>query len=113
MAMFGVWVSWRLEGEGEGEEEDGEECGGKISVVRWSENLQYLAVASELRELKVYQFKSPILIENRTILRMCKQPIELFALTPKELPSTVLSIRFVSEIPFMALLIDSTDMQVL
>ena len=85
------------------------EPGRKVMAVRWSPNLQHLIVTSDARELKVYEFKQPIIIEENVILRMRKQPVLLFELSPKELKSPIVWISFVDESPFLALLLDEED----
>ena len=47
----------------------------KIMTLKWSENQRYLIVTSDKKELKVFDFKQPIEIEEKIILRLRKKPL--------------------------------------
>lgn len=76
-----------------------------ITSVRWSKNMQYLAIANDEKELFVYSFKQAIYIENQISYRILKTPVEYCYLGEKQLKNIVIDLYYVEEIPFQMLLV--------
>jgi WD40 repeat protein len=73
------------------------ECGDNTSItcVKWSKNLQYLAISTDSSEVFVYTFKQSITIETYVSYRILKTPNEYLSLNSKQLKSLIVELYFV------------------
>ncbi len=71
--------------------------------------MQHLAIANDLKELKIYSFKQAISIETHQSFRLLKSPIEHCSLNEKQLKNIVIQLYFIDETPLEMLLVTENE----